>query len=145
MASLNKVILIGNLGADPELRHTTSGQAVANLRLATTRSWKPEGASERKEETTWHGVVVWGKQAESCAEYLRKGRQICVEGRLTEKEWTDKDGNKRKQIEVVAENVIFLGGGGKDAGGGRLGAAVAVQGGADGGTTGLGRDDDIPF
>jgi single-strand DNA-binding protein len=104
MASLNKVILIGNLGADPEVRFTGSGQAVATLRIATTEVW--QGGNEK---TEWHRVVVFGKQAETCKNYLTKGRQVYVEGRLQTRQWDDKNGNKRYTTEVVAQRILFLG------------------------------------
>lgn len=105
MASVNKVILIGNLGRDPELRYTQSGKAVANLSIATSER---SGGQER---TEWHRVVVWDKQAEACGRYLAKGRSVYVEGRLQTKEWTDQQGAKRQQVEIVASFVQFLGGG----------------------------------
>jgi len=106
---VNKVILIGNLGADPELKTVSNGNSVAELRLATSRKWTDK-TGQKQEDTQWHRVVVWGKQAEACGEYLAKGRQIFVEGRLQTREWEDRDGNKRWTTEVVAENVKFLGG-----------------------------------
>jgi single-strand DNA-binding protein len=110
MASINKVIVIGNLGADPELRYTPGGQAVCDLRIATTEQWTDK-SGERKEQTEWHRVVVWGKQAENCSQYLAKGRQVYVEGRLRTRQWEDKDGQKRYTTEIVAQTVQFLGGG----------------------------------
>ena len=116
MASINKVILIGNLGRDPELRYTQSGQAVANFSLATTdRFSNREG--DRQERTEWHRVTVWGKTAENCAQYLNKGRSVYVEGRLQTREWEDKEGQKRRTTEVIAQTVQFLGGRGQGAGG----------------------------
>ena len=110
-ASVNKVILIGNLGADPELKYLPNGgQAVCELRLATNDSYTDK-QGQRQEKTEWHRVVVWGKQAESCAQYLKKGRTVYVEGRLQTREWDDKDGNKRYTTEIVANTVQFLGGG----------------------------------
>lgn len=109
MASVNKVILIGNLGADPELRYTSGGQAVADLRVATSRRWQGKDGSQQ-EDTQWHRVVVWGKTAEQCKEYLSKGRQAYIEGRLQTRSWEDRDGNKRYTTEVVAQQVLFLGG-----------------------------------
>ena len=103
MASLNKVILIGNLGADPEVKATGSGLSVANLRIATTEKYKDV------EKTEWHRVVVFGKQAETCKEYLSKGRQVYIEGRIQTRQWDDKDGNKRYTTEVIANRVLFLG------------------------------------
>ncbi len=114
MASVNKVILIGNLGSDPEVRFTTGGQAVANFNIATNENWKDKGGQDQ-ERTEWHKIVVWGKQAENCGEYLKKGRTVYIEGRLQTREWNDKDGNKRYTTEVVAQTVQFLGSGvGKD-------------------------------
>jgi single-strand DNA-binding protein len=110
MASVNKVILVGNLGKDPELRYTPGGQAVCDLRIATTESFTSRDG-DKKESTEWHNVVVWGKQAESCSQYLAKGRQVYVEGRLRTRSWEDKSGQKRYSTEVVAVLVQFLGGG----------------------------------
>ncbi|MFZ5441504.1 MAG: single-stranded DNA-binding protein [Myxococcota bacterium] len=109
---INKVILIGNLGADPEVRFTPSGQAVANFRIATSESWNDKTSGQKQERTEWHRIVVWGKLAELCGEYLKKGRQCYVEGRLQTREWTDKEGKKNYTTEVVANTVQFLGGGG---------------------------------
>ena len=115
-ASVNKVILIARLGADPEIRHTASGQAVATLRVATNE-WSGSG-DNREERTEWHRVVVWSKLAERCAEYLSKGRQIYLEGRLQTRSW-EKDGIRRYSTEIVANTVQFLGGGRDgDSGGG---------------------------
>ncbi len=108
-ASLNQVTLVGNLTKDPEPKFTTSGQCVVNLRIATNRKYKT-GGGEWKEEVTYIGVEVWGKQAEACSEYLKKGSPVLIEGRLTLKEW-EKDGQKRSQLEVTAERVQFLSGG----------------------------------
>jgi single-strand DNA-binding protein len=118
---INKVILIGNLGKDPEVRFTPSGQAVANFNIATTDSWTDKSNGQKQERTEWHRIVVWGKLAELCGEYLKKGRQCYVEGRLQTREWTDKEGQKKYTTEVVANTVQFLGGGQgarSDAGGG---------------------------
>ena len=109
MASVNKVILIGNLGRDPEVRYTTSGTPVANFTMATTDRWSDPASGERKERTEWHRVVVWAKQAEIAGEYLRKGRQVYVEGSLQTREWTDRDGNKRYTTEVRAQRFQMLG------------------------------------
>jgi single-strand DNA-binding protein len=107
MANLNQVFIIGNLTKDPELRFVPSGQCVANLRLATNRKFK--GANnEWKEEVTYIGVETWGKQAEACGEYLKKGSPVLIEGRLKLKEWDAQDGQKRSMLEVVAERVQFL-------------------------------------
>jgi single-strand DNA-binding protein len=108
MASVNKVILIGNLGRDPELRYTQSGQAVANFSVATTEKFSGRDGSPQ-ERTEWHRIVVWGKQGENCAQYLSKGRSVYVEGSLRTQEWEDREGNKRRTTEVVAQRVQFLG------------------------------------
>ena len=105
---VNKVILIGNLGADPEVRFTPGGQAVANFRIATSDTWTDKSGN-KQERTEWHRIVVWGKLAELCGEYLKKGRQCYVEGRLQTREWTDKEGKKNYTTEIVAQNVQFLG------------------------------------
>ena len=123
MASVNKVILIGNLGRDPEVRYTPSGSAVCNLRIATTRTWKSRDSGERQEETEWHSVVLYDRQAEVAGEYLKKGRSVYIEGRLKTRKWQDKDGNDRYTTEVVAEEMKMLGGregmgGGDESGGG---------------------------
>ena len=115
MASVNKVILIGNLGRDPELRYTQGGQAVANFTLATNERFSSKDG-EKQERTEWHRIVVWGKLGELCGEYLAKGRQCFVEGRLQTREWTDKENRKQYTTEVVANNVVFLGGRGEAAG-----------------------------
>lgn len=109
MASVNKVILIGNLGRDPEVRYTQGGQPVANFTMATTERWN-DPSGEKKEKTEWHRIVVWGKQAEIAGEYLRKGRQVYIEGSLQTREWTDRDGNKRTTTEVRAQRLQLLGG-----------------------------------
>lgn len=105
---VNKVILIGNLGADPEIRYTTSGTAVANLRLATTETWMDK-SGERTERTEWHRVVLWGKTAETASQYLTKGKQVYVEGRIQTREWNDKEGNKRFSTEIHANTMLMLG------------------------------------
>ena len=146
MGSVNKVILVGNLGRDAELRYTPGGAAVATLNLATTEVWNDRN-NQRQEKTEWHRVVLWGKQAESLQEYLTKGKQIYVEGRLQTRQWDDKDGNKRYTTEIRGDKIVLLGGGG----GGR-GAAVDRGGeaigahppGPDASSEPL-TDDDIPF
>lgn len=107
---MNKVILIGRLGADPEITSTQNGTKVANLRLATNESWKDK-AGAQQERTEWHRVVVFGKLAELCGSYLSKGRQVCVEGSLRTRKWEDKDGQTRSTTEIVASSVHFLGSG----------------------------------
>lgn len=156
---VNKVILIGNLGKDPEVRYTQGGQAVANLRIATSRSWTDKQSGQRKEETEWHDVEVWGKQAEQCGEYLAKGRQVYVEGRLKTDKWQDKQsGQERSRVKVVADSVRFLGnrGAGGGAGGSGRGSHGPEEMGPPGGFEepdsgpqghggGGGGPDDIPF
>ena len=136
MAGVNKAILVGNLGRDPELRHTPNGQAVVNFTLATSENWTDK-SGERQERTEWHRIVVWGKTAEMCNQYLSKGRTVYVEGRIQTREWEDKDGNKRTTTEINAQNVTFIGGGGRggrdDApgdGGGDPGGPAAGGGGS---------------
>jgi single-strand DNA-binding protein len=108
MAGINKVIIVGNLGKDPELRHTPQGQAVCNFSIATSESWNDK-AGQKQERTEWHRVVVWGKLGELCSKYLQKGRQVYLEGKLQTRAWDDKDGQKRYTTEVVANTVQFLG------------------------------------
>ena len=155
---VNKVILVGNLGADPDMRYTPSGAGVCELRLATNESWTDRNG-QRQERTEWHRVVVWGKKAEVCSKYLAKGRQVYVEGRLRTRSWDDKDGNKRYTTEVIADNVQFLSGGSGPGGGGGGGGGGGRSGGDDypptsepdygygdmGGGGSGGPDDDIPF
>lgn len=148
--SVNKAIIIGNLGADPEVRYTQSGTPVANLRIATNERWTDK-SGQSQERTEWHRVVVFGNTAENCAKYLSKGRQVYVEGRIQTNEWQDNDGNKRYTTEIVAQNVTFLSGGNGGGGGGYSG------GGGGGGGFNQSRpqvesdfdqsfdDDDIPF
>ncbi len=107
---VNKVTLIGNLGADPENRFTASGMAITNLRIATTRSWMNKQTNERQEETEWHRVVLFGRTAEVAAEYLRKGSQVYIEGRIQTKKWQDQQGQDRWSTEVVGEDMQLLGG-----------------------------------
>ena len=123
MASVNKVILIGNLGRDPEVRYTPSGSAVCNISLATTRNWKSKESGERQEETEWHRVVFYDRLAEIAGEYLKKGRPVYVEGRLKTRKWTDKDGAEKYTTEIIATEMQLLGsregmGGGDQEGGG---------------------------
>ena len=109
MASVNKVILIGNLGRDPEVRYAPSGSAICNVTLATTRSWKNKDSGERQEETEWHRVVFYDRMAEIAGEYLKKGKQVYVEGRLKTRKWTDKDGVEKYTTEVIANEMTMLG------------------------------------
>jgi single-strand DNA-binding protein len=112
MAGVNKAIVIGHLGADPEVRQTPSDQTVATLSIATSESWT-DRTGQKQEKTEWHRVIVWGKQGESCGKYLSKGRQVYIEGRLQTRSWEDKQGNKRYTTEIVANTVQFLGSGGQ--------------------------------
>lgn len=138
MASLNKVILIGNLTRDPELRYTPSGLAIAKFGLAVNDKFKQ--GDEWKEKVNFIDIVVWGKQGENCSEYLAKGRSVCVDGRLQYSSWETEEGQKRSKIEVVAERVVFLGGkGGQDDSGKAEGKdAGAFQ-------AGPSQNDDVPF
>ncbi|MSP17901.1 MAG: single-stranded DNA-binding protein, partial [Myxococcales bacterium] len=122
---VNKVILIGNLGADPELKYTSGGQAVCDLRMATNESWTDK-QGQKQERTEWHRVVLWGKPAEICKQYLSKGSRVYIEGRLQTRSWDDKEGQKRYSTEIVANDFMFLGGKGE-------GAAAGAEGGDGGG------------
>jgi single-strand DNA-binding protein len=106
---VNKVILVGNLGRDPEVRYSPNGQAVANVTIATSESWKDKNTGEKQERTEWHRIVFWGKLAEIAGEYLKKGSQIYVEGRLQTRKWTDKEGHEKYTTEVVANEMQMLG------------------------------------
>jgi single-strand DNA-binding protein len=164
MASVNKVILVGNLGRDPETRYSPNGGAICNVSIATTRNWKDKTSGERREETEWHRVVFYDRLAEIAGEYLKKGRAVYVEGRLKTRKWTDKDGQERYTTEIIAEEMQLLGsreGGGGGAsmdaeGGGYSREPVAGGGGGQGGARPAPRakpaaptfsdvDDDIPF
>ena len=144
MGSLNKVILVGNLGRDAELRYTAGGAAVATLNLATTEVWNDRN-NQRQEKTEWHRVVLWGKQAESLQEYLTKGKQICVEGRLQTRQWDDKDGIKRYTTEIKTDRVTLLGGAGRGSGPGAIERTTAPMGTADDAPMEPLTEDDIPF
>jgi single-strand DNA-binding protein len=151
MASVNKAIVIGNLGRDPEVRYTAGGQPVANFSVATNERWTDKATGQLQERTEWHRIVVWGKQAESCGEYLAKGRQVYVEGRIQTREWTDKEGKKVSTTEIVANQVVFLGS--RDGAGARRGGPPADDIGPmpppeEAGSGPAGKpagDDDIPF
>ncbi len=108
MSGVNVVFLVGRLGKDPEMRYTPSGAPVANFTVATSESWNDK-EGQRQERTEWHRIVVWGKSAELCGQYLKKGREVCIEGRIQTREWMDRDNNKRYTTEVVANKVTFLG------------------------------------
>jgi len=152
---VNKVILIGHLGADPETRAMPSGMTVANLRLATTENWKDKQSGEQQERTEWHNVALFGRLGEIAAEYLRKGSQVYIEGRLRTRKWQDKEGRDRYTTEIIGSEMQMLGGrgGGAGAGGGSGGFAEAPPrgsapegvGGVAGGGGGGEFDDDIPF
>ena len=140
MASINKVILIGNLGKDPEVRYTPNGAAICNITLATTRSWKNKDSGDKVEETEWHRVVFYDRLAEIAGEYLKKGRPVYVEGRLKTRKWQDKEGVEKYTTEIVADNMQLLGGregmGGEQGGGGggaSRGGDRSSQGGGGGG------------
>ena len=139
---VNKVILVGNLGANPELRYTAGQQAVANLRLATTERWTDKNG-QKQEATEWHRVVVWGKQAEICGQYLTKGRQVYIEGRIRTRQWQDQSGQKRFTTEVVAQNVQMLGSRADRAPEEEPAAVPAEEPASE--SFGGGPDDDIPF
>ena len=109
MAGINKVILIGNLGGDPEVRYTPSGVAVAQFNIATSEEWKDKDSGEKRERTEWHRIVAWRRLGEICGEYLSKGQQVYVEGRIQTNTWEDKEGNKRYTTEIIANTVQFLG------------------------------------
>ena len=144
MAAVNKAIILGNLGRDPEVRFTQSGRAVANFTVATTDTWFDQ-ENGRQERTDWHNIVVWGKQAETCGQYLSKGRQVYVEGRIQTRSYDDRDGNKRYVTEIVAQRVQFLGGGGGEGRSGQYesGGAGAGAGGYE--APPVPDDDDVPF
>jgi single-strand DNA-binding protein len=140
MAGVNKVILVGHLGRDPELRYTQNGQAVANFSMATTESYaKRDG--EREDRTEWHRIVAWGRLAEICAEYLSKGRQVYIEGRIQTREWEDREGEKRRTTEIVAREMQMLGRRGETS------ETTEEPQSADEKTANVGApsDDDIPF
>ncbi len=139
---MNRAILIGNLGQDPELRYTQNGQAVLKLRLATTESYVNK-AGERQQRTDWHTITLWGKRAEALNNILSKGRPICVEGRIQYRSWEDKDGNKRNSTEINATNVVLLGGR-RDNSGVYTSDSPPPPGNGGGATDEFG-EDDIPF
>ena len=148
---INKAIIVGNLGRDPEVRYTANGNAIANITVATTESWKDKQSGERQEKTEWHRVVFFGRLAEIAGEYLKKGSQVYIEGRLQTRKWEDKSGQERYTTEIVASEMQMLGsrGGGAseapddDYSGETRSAAGSSGGGASGGDPDL--DDDIPF
>jgi len=155
MAGINKAIIVGRLGRDPEVRYTPDGTAVANFSVATSEEWKDKNTGEKRERTEWHRVVAFRRLGEICGEYLSKGRQVYVEGRIQTRDWEDKDGNKRYTTEIVANQMQMLGSRDDVGGGGSRGQG----GGGSSGQGGGGRpqeaspgpaysdmgDDDIPF
>ena len=151
---VNKVILVGTLGKDPETRYMPSGSAVTNMRIATNEQWKDKQTGEQQERTEWHSIAMFGRLAEIAAEYLRKGQQVYIEGKLRTRKWQDKEGKDRYTTEIVADEMQMLG----SKGGGAAGAGAAAGAAASGGSSGGGRaavndsggppgdfDDDIPF
>jgi single-strand DNA-binding protein len=152
---VNKVILVGNLGQDPETRTTPGGTTVTNIRIATTESWKDKTSGEMKEQTEWHGIVLWNRLGEIAAEYLKKGSQVYIEGRLQTRKWQDKQGNDRYTTEIVASEMQMLGGRGGSGGGATQETRDSREAGAKGSPAPAGEragggqaadfDDDIPF
>lgn len=145
MASLNKVMLIGNLGKDPEVRYTGSGQAVATFPLATSERFKNKQSGEWEEKTEWHRVTLWGKQAEVAKEYLVKGKTVFIEGRLQTRKWTDRDGNERYSTEIVGERMQMLGSRSEGGSSGRRSDAGGVAEPSVSYDEPPFHDDDIPF
>ncbi len=145
MASVNKAIIVGNLGKDPEVRYTQSGQAMARFSVATTDTWM-DRENGRQERTEWHNIVVWGKQAETCGQYLSKGRQVYIEGRIQTRKFEDREGKERYFTEINAQQVTFLGS--RDGGGTRSGQSSDDEPGGgfdDAGAGSVPPDDDVPF
>jgi len=154
---INKVIIVGNVGGDPETRYMPSGSAVTNLTIATNESWKDKQTGEQKERTEWHRVAMFNRLAEIAAEYLRKGSQVYIEGKLRTRKWQDKSGQDRYTTEIIADEMQMLGGRGGSGGGGNFGGGSAGGPSGDdmGGSQGGGNappqpgpddfDDDIPF
>ena len=156
MGSVNRVILVGNLGKDAEVRSTSGGVSVSTLSLATTEVWKDKSSGDRVERTEWHRVVLWGKQAETLNDYLKKGKQIYVEGKLQTRKWQDRDGNDKYTTEIRSDRIVLLGGRGGGGGGGDGGdggdyGSRAPSSGGGGGPSGPSpgppelTEDDIPF
>ena len=150
--SINKVILVGRLGRDPELKYTASGTPFCRFSIATDDVWNDKTSGERQEKTEWHNIVVWDRLAEICNQYLTKGRQVYIEGSLQTREWDDQEGNKRKTTEIRARDMVMLGSGSSEGSGGGQRRAAAAEGGS--GNSGGGApstsastitDDDIPF
>ena len=148
--SVNKVILVGRLGKDPELKYTASGTPFCRFSMATDDVWNDKSSGERQEKTEWHNIVVWDRLAEICNQYLTKGRQVYIEGSLQTREWDDQEGNKRKTTEIRAREMVMLGSGSGEGSGGGQRRAVSAEGGSSAGgassaSTSTITDDDIPF
>ena len=143
MAGINKAILVGRLGRDPEVRYTPSGTAVANFTIATSEEWKDKESGDRRERTEWHRIVAFGRLGEICGEYLSKGRQVYIEGRIQTREWDDRDGNKRYTTEIVAGTMQMLGSQ-RDFADGRPSGPASGGGAGEPPIPGP-ADDDIPF
>lgn len=152
MAGVNKAIIVGHLGKDPEVRYTPQGKAVANFSVATSESWTDQ-QGQKQDKTEWHAIVVWGKTAELCGQYLAKGRLVYIEGRLQTREWNDKDGNKRRTTEILADKVTFLSPRGETTGVGAAGGDDYKRSSSNAGIQDAGSfdygpplgDDDVPF
>ena len=149
MGTVNKVIIVGNLGRDAEVRRTPGGTAVTTISLATTEVWTDKSSGDRQERTEWHRVVIWGKTAESLEQYLLKGRQVYVEGKLQTRKWQDRDGNDKYTTEIRSDRIVLLGGrggGGGGADGGDYGSpAPSPSGGGEASGPPELTEDDIPF
>src|SRR6478609_2612868 len=145
--SINKVILVGRLGRDPELKYTASGVPFCRFSMATDESWSDKGSGERQERTEWHNIVAWDRLAEICNQYLTKGKLVYIEGSLQTREWDDQDGNKRRITDVRARDMVMLGGNQENAGGPRRAAAAEGVGGGTMSASSAATitDDDIPF
>jgi single-strand DNA-binding protein len=147
--SINKVILVGRLGRDPEMKYTSGGTPFCRFSIATDDNWTDKGSGEKQERTEWHSIVVWDRLAEICNQYLTKGRLVYIEGSLQTREWDDKEGVKRKTTEVRARDMVMLGGGSGSPGGeggmpSRSDSAGVPSGSSGGGGSAI-TDDDIPF
>src|SRR4051794_33472983 len=147
--SINKVILVGRLGRDPEMKYTSGGTPFCRFSIATDDNWTDKGSGEKQERTEWHSIVVWDRLAEICNQYLTKGRLVYIEGSLQTREWDDKEGVKRKTTEVRARDMVMLGGGGSGGEGGGMPSRSESSAGPSSGSSGGGgsaiTDDDIPF
>ena len=149
MGSVNKVIIVGNLGKDADVRYTSGGSAVATISVATTEVWNDKSSGERQEKTEWHRVVIWGKTAENLKDYLTKGKQIYVEGKLQTRKWQDRDGNDKYTTEIRSDRIVLLGGRGGGGDRGDYGSPAPSHGGEGGSGSAPGppelTEDDIPF